>query len=194
MSARRSGEATLREACKRSSTSGHRRHTATIQPYHQTAAETTPSGAVPVSFFCIYPLPYHRDFDPQLVLMLVSTTEPFVSSSFRWCTAAYNECTPSRALRFSFLFPCSSFLLWPHLRRCPLIFFYFFPRHLPSCSLAWSSLLSFSSPLFPTLYHGNKWGAQHTSKQEKRRRLSCCKLKRTGAGLPCFSTAVLLTI
>ena len=120
MSARRSGE--LREACKRSSTSGHRRHTATIQPYHQTAAETTPTGAVPVSFFCIYPLPYHRDFDPQLVLMLVSTTEPFVSSSFRWCTAAYNECTPSRALRFSFLFPCSSFLLWPHLRRCPLIF------------------------------------------------------------------------
>lgn len=29
---------------------------------------------------------------------------------------------------------------------------------------------------------------EHTSKQEKRRRFSCCKLKRTGAGLPCFST------
>lgn len=145
---RRSGE--LRRACERSSTPGHRRHTATIQPYQ---AETTPSGASPVSFFCINPLAPPSRLRPAARFSARFPPEPLVSPSFRRCTAAYNEwCTPSKALR-------SLFFSRVPLSSPPL------PSHIPSfisslgVLLAARSprldLLSFLSP-FPTLHHGNK--------------------------------------
>lgn len=146
-----------------------------MEPCRSHSSASTLSPAIATSTRCSF----QRSFPPQ----------PLVSSSFRRCTAAYNECTPSRALRFFFLFPRFSFLLCPHLRRCPLIFRLLF---LPSASslprARWLDLLSFLSSLRHFLLCTMEINEEHTSKQEKRRRLSCCKLKRTGAGLPCFST------
>lgn len=74
------------------------------------------------------------------------------------------------------------------------------PSHIPSFisslgvlllaarSALWLDLLSFFSLPRHFLLCTMGINEEHTSKQEKRRRLSCCKLKRTGAGLPCFST------
>lgn len=192
---RKSGE--LREACKRSSTSGHRHHTTTIQPYQPRLKP--PCSASPFhSFASILSLLF--SFRSHPVRAIATSTrcsfqrsfpaEPLVSPSFRRCTAAYNEWrTSSKALRFySFLSSRLSFPV-PVPSYTSLIFrLYFFPRHPSSCRARWFDLLSFSAPLFPThrpsLHHENKWGAHVKAKKKKETSFLCCKLERTG--LPCF--------
>lgn len=121
---RRSGE--LRGACKRSSTPGHRRHTATIQPY-QAAAETTPSGASPV--FILLHLP--SSTSPAIA---TSTRCSFQSSFLHLFAGAPRPITsgaphPKRYALFSFpasLFPLLLLLLLP----CPPS--PTLPSHIPS--------------------------------------------------------------
>lgn len=75
------------------------------------------------------PFDRHHDFDPLLVSALVSTGASLVSSSFRRCTAAYNEwCTPSRRRYASALFSFPASLFPP--RPSPLALL--LPSHIPS--------------------------------------------------------------
>lgn len=185
---RRGGE--LRGACKRSSTSGHRRHTTTIQPYQPWLKP--PCSSLPFHSFAsilsllLLPLPLHprhRDFDPLLVSTLVSSGA-------------------SRFSIFSLVHPRPITSGVPHPRRYASTLF--FPRVSRTPSLSLPSLLSYSAfisflsilllavraglifSLFPPRYFlltalrptrrcTMRINEEHTSKQKekKKRRLSC---------------------
>lgn len=146
MNGGRSGE--LRGACKRSSTPGHRRHSATIQPY-QNAAETTRSGASPVSFFCIYSFPpspavvtWSRcSFHLSFLSLFAGAPRPITSGAphpRRYASALFSF--PAVPLSTS-----SSFLSPLRPPRCPLIFRLLF---LPLSIL----LLALASSIFPPFF------------------------------------------
>lgn len=166
------------------------RVTAIIPPQYNPINRGWNHPAVPRHFILLHPSsPCSSPFVPTPIRAIATSTrcsfqrsfpaEPFVSPSFRRCTAAYNEWrTSSKALRFySFLSSLLSFPV-PLPSYTSLIFrLYFFPRHPSSCRARWFDLLSFSAPLFPTrrpsLHHENKWGAHVKAKKKKKRRLSC---------------------
>lgn len=131
--------------------------------------ETTLPTSLAVSFFCIRrpfaPCPRVRTpsraiaTSPLLVSTLVSTRTSRFSPSFRQGTAAYNECTPSKALRFcSFLSP--AFLSSPPSSHRPFIFHAFISRLGVLLFLLADPLYFLLSPpsfsLTVSSYHGNK--------------------------------------